>query len=484
MLSKTASSSVVGLVALTCILTGSPYASASEEPCELKTNVSKIDRTFMVAEEICRGNIRTQKLGLLHAPAPILMAGASYPSPFTRDGSINAWNGIGLVYPGVGKNTLLAVLEEQDGKVSISGEIFDDAIWIPAAWQEYLYSGDKEFLKTAFTASKETLQTLESKMFDEPLGLFRGAGVSCDGISGYPDKFLGEHSSAGEMHALSTNCAYFAAYKTLELMAKELGEEPDPKWSTKSEALKASINKQFWDEKRGTYKFIVDSETGNDSQEALGLALAIIYGIPDEEQTKSIFSHIQLTKYGIACLWPPFPRFAKVGGYGYHSGLLWPYIQAFWADACVLTKHFDLFDSEFEKVTEISLREGWFYQTYEPIAGMPSGGVAATHNKLPLNTPARAYQSWSATGYIRMVMLGILGMRFAPNGITFQPHLPKSITELTLSNFHYRNGIFNIHITGKGNTVSSINIDEKPAADNLLSADQSGTHAIEIVLSE
>jgi len=453
------------------------------EPPELRTNVFKVERTFMVAEEVCRGNIRTQKRGLLSAPAPILMAGVSYPAPVTRDGSINAWNGIDFIAPGVGKNTLLALLEDRDGKTFIGGEVFDDVIWVPAAWNEYLYSGDKEFLKTAFLASKETLSFLESKMFDEHLGLFKGAGLSCD-VSGHPDKFLGEHEAAGEMHALSTNCAYYAAYKTLELMAKELGAEADPNWSTKSEALKTSINKQFWDEKRGTYKFIVDSENGDDSQESPGLALAIIYGIPDEEQTKSIFSHIQLTKYGIACLWPPFPRFAKVGGFGNHSGLLWPFMQALWADACLRTKHFDLFDLEFNKLTEMSLREGWFCQSYEPVAGMPSGGIAGTRNRQQINTYARPYQSWSATAYIRMVVLGIFGMKFAQNGITFQPHLPSSITDLKLSNFHYRSGIFDIHLTGKGNTVSSFNIDDKPVSDNLLSCDLNGKHSIEIVLSE
>jgi len=458
-------------------------ALAVEDPCDLQTNNRTVDRVFMVAEEVCRGNIQPYLAGLLQEPARVLMAGARYPSPWTRDGSINTWNGIELIFPGVGKNTMLSLLQEQDGKISITGQVFDDIVWVPAAWAEYLYSGDKDFLKAAFGASLETLRLLENKMFDSQIGLFQGPGVSCDVSSGYPDNYAARRHPVTNMHALSTNCAYYAAYTTLELMAKELNSPIDPSWSKKAKALKACINEKFWNESRGTYRYIVDSENGDDSQESIGLALAILYDIPDKARVKAIFDHVQTCKYGIPCLWPPFPRFARAGGFGNHSGLLWPFMQGFWADACKRAGRPDLFDSEFTKLTEISLRDGWFCQSYDPVSGTPSGGTAATRNNQPINTASRPDQSWSATGYLRMVLMGILGMNFEPDGIRFEPHLPTTLTDVKLNNFRYRKAILDIRIKARGDKISSFSIDGKRSLKCFFSSDQVGKHTINMVMT-
>jgi hypothetical protein len=41
-------------------------------------------------------------------------------------------------------------------------------------------------------------------------------------------------------------------------------------------------------------------------------------------------------------------------------------------------------------------------------------------------------QTWSATAYLRMLLMGLIGMRFSPDGITFQPMLPEGISQLVL----------------------------------------------------
>lgn len=446
------------------------------------TSNANVNQTFLAAEQVCNSNIRAYQAGALSQPQRVLMAGASYPAPFTRDGSINAWNGVDLVIPGVGKNTLLSLLTPQGDQVQLGRRPFDEVIWVPAAWSEYLYSGDSGFLRTAFVASVNTVKSLEVSSFDSDLGLFRGPGVSCDVTSGFPDRYDSPDSPTSRMHSLSLNCTYYAAYKTLELMARELKQKDSDDWAQKADALKNKINEKFWDEQNGMYRYIVDIEGGDDSQEALGIAFAILYNIADPEKQKAIFNHVQISKHGIAGLWPPFPRFARAGGFGNHSGLIWPFMQPFWAEACKKAGRLDLFDSEFANLTRLCSTDGWFYQSYDPVSGKPSGGIAAVGNNRVLPTGVRPYQSWTATAYLRIVLLDAVGMNFDTSGVKFEPHLPATLSDLKINGVHYHNSILNLHLEGQGSKITKFLIDGKQGTGNRFPSNQKGTHTIVIIL--
>lgn len=57
------------------------------------------------------------------------------------------------------------------------------------------------------------------------------------------------------MKALSTNCVYFKAYEILAEMAHALGE-PAKEFEEKAAAMKKAVNKNFWNEKRGSYDYL------------------------------------------------------------------------------------------------------------------------------------------------------------------------------------------------------------------------------------
>ena len=80
----------------------------------LKTGNFEIDRAFRIALGDMLGNVMHYRSGLLNAPAPCLVAGLSYPDPWTRDTAFNTWNGAGLLIPDVMKNTLLSCLTRGD----------------------------------------------------------------------------------------------------------------------------------------------------------------------------------------------------------------------------------------------------------------------------------------------------------------------------------------------------------------------------------
>ena len=80
-----------------------------------------LESAFRLALETLAANTRPFRSGLLREKCPCLMAGADYPSPWTRDAAINVWFAEALLDPGTARNTLLGVLEERLSRAELSG---------------------------------------------------------------------------------------------------------------------------------------------------------------------------------------------------------------------------------------------------------------------------------------------------------------------------------------------------------------------------
>ena len=243
--------------------------------------------------------------GLEERPAPVILAGLHYDTPWTRDAAINAWNGASLIMPDVSRNTLLSVLTRADGKVRIGGQYWDAIVWTTGAWNHYLHTGDRQFLATALEATKNSLAYFEQTEFDGATNLFRGPGWS-DGVAGYPDEYADAGGSSSildwpkhnpdkvskpgygiPMQALSTNCLYYNAYLTADQMASELQVPADPRWATKAARLKEAINAHLWLPDKGYYRFLVGPMGNCEHQEGLGAAYALLFGVADSGQAES-----------------------------------------------------------------------------------------------------------------------------------------------------------------------------------------------------
>jgi hypothetical protein len=244
---------ILVLVALTAALSAQPSHSPA-----LSTDKPTLDRAFSIALADVQGNIHPYRGGILDAAQPVLMAGAGYDTPWTRDAAINVWNGAGLLWPEVARNTLLSVLDRKNGSVIIGGQYWDSILWTTGAWNYFLYTGDRDFLADAFTATTNTLALRESEEFDGERGLFRGPEVYGDGVAAYPDRYAQTDGSSSildwpkhnpkqvagrgyglPMLTLSTNCAYLHAYELAEQMARVLNRPINPIWSQKRETTAA-----------------------------------------------------------------------------------------------------------------------------------------------------------------------------------------------------------------------------------------------------
>ncbi len=393
----------------------------------LRSGDPQLDQAFRIAVGDLLGNVQPFKDGLLDAPAPCLIAGLEYVTPWTRDTAFNTWFALSRLAPGVARNTLLAVLERTpDGTVRIGGQYWDAIIWAQGAWEHYLVTQDRAFLAIAHDAVKNSLVRFEAEEFDPADGLFRGGACFQDGVAAYPDfyapapgepPFSGIHvwvevakskrfPTGGGMpcKALSTNCLYYRAYRIVLLMAETLGVAPDPSWEPKAFALHTAINTRFWSDALGHYRYLVDAPGSDDRQEGLGLAFALLFGLADDTKARRIFETVHLTAHGIPCLWPTYPRYAAHGEYGRHSGPIWPQVNAAWALACIAHERADLARKELVSLADKACRDGSFIEVFHPDTGLPYGGLQEHHERPGMELyPVLRRQSWCASGYLAMV---------------------------------------------------------------------------------
>lgn len=467
----------------------------------LNTRDKTIDEAFRIAVGDLIGNIVPFRGGLLEMPKPVILAGLDYDRPWTRDAAINVWNGASLLMPEVARNTLLSVLKYSEGKVRIGGQYWDAIIWVTGAWWHYLYTGDREFLALAFEAAKNSLEYFEETEFDDQFNLFRGPACYGDGVSAYPDVYASaggspqildwpdansdKVSKAGfgiPMQSLSTNCLYYHAYVVATKMACELGINASSNWSVKAENMKQAIERHFWIEEKGHYRYLVDSLGNCDYQEGLGNSLILLFNLANQSQAQAVFNNQYVSPAGIPCVWPTFPRYETEDkqSYGRHSGTVWPHVQGFWAHGAAMSGKKEIFSHELFKLAAHACRDSQFTEIYHPLTGIKYGGVQENRDKGISLWPSCNRQTWSATAFLRMILMGLIGMRFEVDGIYFQPCIPEAFSKIQLFNLNYCGSTIDVLIEGNGTKVKKCFINGKASGDILLSIHEVGKKEVRI----
>lgn len=447
-----------------------------------------LTEAYKIAIADALSNIKSYKGGVLTANAPCIIAGADYDTPWTRDAAINVWNAFALLNREVSKNTLLSVLKKSGSRYQIDGQYWDAVIWGIGAYQYVSVSGDTDFLKIAQNALENSLERFEKEEFDPSDGLFRGAAVYGDGVAAYPDRYINgtsgiepwaddpanadEKAPVGRglpMKALSTNCVYYEAYVVLGRMNKMLGGNSSDA-DAKAEALKAAINKAFWNEQKGTYDYLAYE---CDAQEALGIAFVLLFDIADERRSALVLENTRVTEQGIACVWPAFERYLSLGGYGRHCGTVWPHAQGFWARTALEKGYAYGFDQELYALAEKAVRDGQFYEIYHPDTGAAYGGLqeGGTGGDI-FQWGSCQHQTWSATAYLSLIYYEMLGANIGPGTVTFRPYLPAGVNEAVISGFHVGNTTFDVVIArGQGEHTATFSTFDENTVSVFLTAD-------------
>ncbi len=471
------------------------------------SNHDVLNCAFRIAVGDLFSNIIPYRSGVLGSPQPTLMAGLDYESPWTRDAAINCWNGGSLLVPEAARNTLLGVLEQDgDGCVRVGGQYWDRVIWISGAWHHYLVTGDQAFLEIAASAARATLVQHEIEEFDPTVGLFRGAACFQDGVSGYPDRYARANGSSDirdwvlanpdrrspkgfglPMMVCSTNCLYFAAYRDAARIVEALGQPGAEDYRMKAGALRESIFAHFWDETAGMMNYLFDDEGMCCHQEGLGSAFSLLFEIAGNEKARRILENQHITAHGIPCVWPTFDRYRTADGMGFgrHSGTVWPHVQGFWAEAAARHGRTDLLYLELMSLAGKAVRDAQFTEIYHPLTGEIYGGRQERLSRGSIEEwPSCRRQTWSATALFRMVLHGVIGMRFDEDVIRFEPQLAFPVSELTLNELNYRNALLSLSLTGTGAKIRRFEVNGQSRQDAAISANESGKLDIRIELAE
>lgn len=412
------------------------------------------------------------RTGLLDAQEPFMLrAGGVYQQPWTRDAAVNTWTSANLLEPGVARNTLWAVCEnDPDGRPVIQqdDQYWDKIIWAVGAWNHYLVTGDRDFLQTAWGVVRRALTALRQEQFNETFGLFRGGSFFNDGIAGYPKDLLGEgpylstsvwdYPRCRDIMCLSTNCLYCEAYRIAGRMAALCGEAPAP-WTRLGTALNQRINALLWNVEKGRYSyFLYPDGRVFDAQEACGNLFAVLFGLCGQDRAQTVLDHLQRCEYGLPSIYEPLEGQFSRERPGRHNNLLWPFINGFYMMATSRLDREDLLGRELRSVTGLVKASHFeFYEIYNPYDGSVCGGWQA--DRL---WGSCEHQTWSASGYLGAVLFGVFGLRTEEDAIGFQPCVPAYLAGASIENLTVGQTKLTIRLKGHGSVVTGAWVNDQP----------------------
>jgi hypothetical protein len=225
----------------------------------------------------------------------------------------------------------------------------------------------------------------------------------------------------------------------------------------KAERLKNAILDNF--HRDGKLKYITGSLGDHYEQEGMGLALGLMSGIlPD-----TVIDTVKYTDNGIACVYPPYRRYLSGNDMGRHSGTIWSFINCLYAVEAGKRGRNDVFEREFKLLADKAVRDGQFYEIYHPVTGMPYGGLQEGRGGEPYAMlKSCGHQSWSATGFMNMIIEGVSGMEISPEGIRFHPRPGNLVEHIEIEGMEIKGAMVNADIRGTGSSIKNVKIGKVP----------------------
>lgn len=402
------------------------------------------------------------------------IAGKDWPTLWVRDASYAIDLACGSSYPEVSRATMRAMVSPegvwaQDRAAHFGSwpNLTDSIVGAVGTWATFVATGDEELLRWGFGVTRNSLAKAEREIFDG--ALFRGCASFMESNSAYPPKYFFNGKAVGKTKALSTNILYQRAYHLMGRMASVAGEDASP-FADKAERLKQAINERLWLPDQGHYSYYEDAGRGlSPRMEGLGEALAVLWGIADEVRADSVLRRTPTIDTGLPCLWPrhaAWRLYLRRAEY-YHNGMVWPFVQGYWAWAAASKLDVSRLDSELAKLTALAGRADTFHEFYRPEDGRPDGSPR---------------QLWSAAGYLATVHRGLLGIDADVDEIRFRPVVPTRFPSLRLHDYTHRQMTLEILTTGTGTRIDSFTLDGTVQSRHSIPSTLTGPHTVAISL--
>ena len=182
---------------------------------------------------------------------------------------------------------------------------------------------------------------------------------------------------------------------------------------------------------------------------------------------------------------------------GRHSGLVWPQVEGFAAEAAARTGEPELAWATIDRFAARALRDGQFTECYHPQTGLPDGGVQEITPGQPeewhawclgprvgtaQGHPVHAWQSqprttWGATALWRLALRVLAGLDPRTDGLHIAPCLPPGAGPMHLRGIHWRNAELDLRIDAGHRHRLTVN--GRPAA--AVAPDATGTLAVHLI---
>jgi hypothetical protein len=465
------SAPVLALLCGMLALTGEAAPVSAPSGFEFSSGVPAYDEAYQKARQTIAGDVRDGKF----------LAGQNWAQVWTRDTSYSVELACALLHPEVSRTTLLGLTQEvagvgecwfQDKCGHFAGwpNLTDAIVGAAGAWSLYLVTGDQGLLRPIYDRTARSLRRAERDAYDSKTGLFKGCSSFMESNSGYPKKYAMNGRLLGQTCALSTCLLYYRGYLVAAEAGQRLGEDVRP-LRNKAEALKVAINARFWLPEKGYYGYFLDENGVLDQRmEGLGEAFAILTGVADAERARQVLRSTPTTGWGFPCLWPQFEEWRSYKtdfAHYYHNGMIWPFVEGYWAWAASSMKDVPTFSRELDALVKLSQKTNTFMELYRPEDGRPDGSPR---------------QLWSGSGFLSMIYHGLFGMAFEEGGVRFAPVVPDRFEQLSLSNVHYRNATIRVIVKGHGTSIREFVLDGKNTQEPFFSGTLSGAHEVEILV--
>ncbi len=328
----------------------------------------------------------------------------------------------------------------------------DRLIWACAAWQVYLATGNRRWLKYAHKVILATVEQIEQVSLCQTMHLVHG----CDSYSSpelqYP-RWM-QPTDYYESLRLSTNAIYARCLYVLSLIDEELFLDSEQHYLA-YKRVKDSINQTMWNESLGRYSsFLIDEVFARQSNVSCNLAQAacVLFDIADDDRATTLVARTPFYLTGIPTIYPS-RHSAPMGNQA-------AFVQGLWNIAAAQADN------------QMALRYG-LAALYRWAAFNGFGGAAASPQHNLLAACAVAAMSLKITA----------GITLSPEGIEFNPCVPDCFAgSKTISGIRYRGATFNLTIVGTGSAIKSFVVDGKPQNTNFLHSDVTGEHNITITL--
>ncbi len=409
------------------------------------------------------------------------LAGQNWAQVWTRDTSYSTELACALLHPDVARTTLLGLTQSvegigecwyQDRCGHFAGwpNLTDAIVGATGTWSLYEVTGERELLRPLYERTLRSLQRAEREAFDARRGLFSGCSSFMESDSAYPRAYADNGPKLAKTFALSTCLVYYRGYLVAAEAGELLGEDVRP-LRQKAARLKDAINRHFWMPDKGYYAYFMDENGAlNPRMEGLGEAFAILTGVASPQRAKQVLASTPSTPWGFPCLWPQFEEWKSYHtdfAHYYHNGMIWPFVEGYWAWAAASAKDERTFGRELEALVRLSEKNDTFMELYHPEDGAPDGSPR---------------QLWSASGFLAMIYHGLFGMNFEPDGIRFAPVVPDTFKELSLTEVRYREVRLRITLHGHGTEIREFKLDGEKQRKPFFAATNPGAHEIEIEL--